>query len=263
VRKAIPWVGGKAALAKTIVPLLPEHICYCEPFAGGAAVFFAKERSRVEVLNDKNLGLVNLLRVFQRHPEAFLKELDLVVSSREWFEVCWAQPGLTDVERAARFWYRLKNCFGSQPASHSFGTHTVGTRGINPEVLREDVQAVHRRLNRVILENLDWQAVLARYDRPHTCFYCDPPYFRVKASYGPGMDLTDEDHGRLAKGLRGIRGKAILSINDHPEIRRLYAWAPVVRQIKVRYTLGLNNRTHTHKRRTFGELLVFTFTPAA
>ena len=112
MKKLVPWLGGKRALARRIAENLPTHTCYVEPFAGGASVFFVKSRSKVEVLNDKHLGLVNLFRVVQRHPEAFLAELGLVVASREWYEVCWAQPGLTDVERAARFYYRVKHTFG-------------------------------------------------------------------------------------------------------------------------------------------------------
>lgn len=93
IRKLVPWPGGKAALARTIVPLLPEHACYVEVFAGGAGVFCAKPPSPVEVLNDRNLDLVTLFRVWQRHPEAFLKELGLAVASRRWYEDWWPSPG--------------------------------------------------------------------------------------------------------------------------------------------------------------------------
>lgn len=59
----IPWVGGKRRLAGHILPLFPKHTCYVEPFAGAAALFFLKEPSKVEVLNDVNLDLITLYRV--------------------------------------------------------------------------------------------------------------------------------------------------------------------------------------------------------
>jgi len=252
VKKLVPWLGGKRALARRIAENLPTHTCYVEPFAGGASVFFVKSKSRVEVLNDKHLGLVNLFRVVQRHPDAFLAELGLVVSSREWYEACWAQPGLTDVERAARFYYRVKHTFGGKPEERSFGYGTTTTSGINPATLEADIRAIHGRLHRVTLECLDFGEVIRRYDRPHTLFYCDPPYYGL-TGYGPSLPFGREDHERLAGLLKDIRGRFLLSINDHPFIRDLYAWARI-EATRVRYTIS---RTKTG--RASRELLIRNF----
>jgi DNA adenine methylase len=254
VRKAIPWVGGKASLAKRIVALISPHTCYVEAFAGGAAVFFAKPRSAVEVLNDRNVGLITLFRVWQRHPEAFLKELGLGVSSREWYEDCWAQPGLTDVERAVRFYYRIRHTFCAKVAEKSFGYGTT-RGGISAESVREDVLRVHERLNRVYLENLSFESVFARYERPHTFFYCDPPYYKVSKLYGPGLDFEVVDHERLAGLLKGLKGAFLLSLNDHPEVRALYAWASQ-RKVKAMYSLGSNAAGSVGKAKSHGELLI-------
>lgn len=70
------WVGGKSKLCKTIIPLIPKHTCYVEPFAGAAWVFWKKEKSKVEVLNDINNELINLYRVVQNHFEEFAKHLN-------------------------------------------------------------------------------------------------------------------------------------------------------------------------------------------
>ncbi|EOS95524.1 D12 class N6 adenine-specific DNA methyltransferase [Erwinia tracheiphila PSU-1] len=71
-----PWVGGKRKLAKHLLPMLPAHTCYVEPFCGGAALFFMKEASRAEVLNDINSDIVNLYRVIQNHLEEFIKQFN-------------------------------------------------------------------------------------------------------------------------------------------------------------------------------------------
>ena len=82
----IPWMGGKRRLAKDILPLIPAHTCYVEPFVGGAAIYFMKEPSKVEVLNDINGELVNLYRVLKHHLEEFLKQFKWALHSRQMFE---------------------------------------------------------------------------------------------------------------------------------------------------------------------------------
>lgn len=67
------WVGGKFHLAKHIVPRIPEHHCYVEPFAGGAWIMFRKPQSKVEILNDINRDVVTLYRVIQKHLPEFIR----------------------------------------------------------------------------------------------------------------------------------------------------------------------------------------------
>ncbi|MRR51674.1 MAG: DNA adenine methylase [Rhodocyclaceae bacterium] len=100
----IPWIGGKSRLAKRILPLFPEHSCYVEPFAGGAALFFRKEPVDAEVLNDINGELVNLYRVVQHHLEEFVRQFKWALVSRDmygWLNITRPET-LTDVQRAAR-----------------------------------------------------------------------------------------------------------------------------------------------------------------
>lgn len=89
----VPWIGGKRRLAKHILPLLAvPHTCYVEPFAGAAAIFFAKAPSDVEVLNDINGELVNLYRVVQHHLEEFCRQFKHALVSRQMFE--WQKMAL-------------------------------------------------------------------------------------------------------------------------------------------------------------------------
>lgn len=78
----VPWIGGKSRLAKHILPLFPEHACYVEAFAGGAALFFRKDPVKAEVLNDINGDLVNLYRVVQSHLDEFIAQFRWSLSSR-------------------------------------------------------------------------------------------------------------------------------------------------------------------------------------
>jgi len=108
----IPWLGGKRRLADRLIPLFPPHECYVEVFCGGAALYFLRPApAPVEVINDINGELVNLYRVVQHHLEEFVRQFKWALSSRQVFK--WLQatppPGLTDIQRAARFFYLQLN----------------------------------------------------------------------------------------------------------------------------------------------------------
>ena len=80
----VPWLGGKRRLAKHILPLInDDHQTYVEPFAGGAAMFFMKEQSKVEVINDINSDLVNLYRVVRHHLDELIRHFRWSLISRE------------------------------------------------------------------------------------------------------------------------------------------------------------------------------------
>ena len=113
----IPWMGGKRRLADRLIPLFPPHECYVEVFAGSAALFFLRPQpAPVEVLNDINGDLVCLYRVIQNHLEEFVRQFKWSLSSRQIFE--WQKmtrpETLTDIQRAARFFYLQQHAFGRQ-----------------------------------------------------------------------------------------------------------------------------------------------------
>lgn len=96
----IPWIGGKRRLANWILPRFPEHECYVEAFAGGGALFFAKDEAKVEVLNDFDGELVNMYRVIQHHLEEFIRQFKWSLSSRqiyEWLKMTHPET-LTDIQ---------------------------------------------------------------------------------------------------------------------------------------------------------------------
>ena len=129
----IPWVGGKRRLAKHLLPLFPQHKCYVEPFCGGAALFFRKKASKVEVINDINGELINLYRVVKNHLEEFVRQFKWALSSRQIFDWQKATPTevLTDIQRAARFYYLQNMAFGAKVEGQTFGTATTAPVGIN------------------------------------------------------------------------------------------------------------------------------------
>ena len=248
------WLGGKCRLAETVVSLIPEHSCYVEPFAGAAWVLFRKPPSRVEVLNDINRDLVTLYRVVQNHLEEFVRSFKWALASRDEFERqrAAAPDTLTDIQRAARFFYLQKMCFGGRVTGQSFGYSACSPPSLNLLRIEEDLSAAHLRLARVYLEHLPYAEVIEKYDRPGTFFYVDPPYWGCESDYGKGV-FSRSDFSALQGILAGVKGKFMLSLNDVPEVRELFKGFNI-EPVTLMYSTGVA-RKEAH------ELLISNYEP--
>jgi len=248
----LAYIGGKCKLSKTIISMIPEHRAYCEAFAGAGWVFFRKEPSRYETINDLDSDLVTFYRVVQNHLEEFLRQFKWLLSSREWFEDWKRQQeagGLTDIQRAARYYYVQRHSFGGRVRARAFGASQLRPPRINLLRIEEEMSDVHLRLARVTIENLPWQEFLKRYDKPQTFFYLDPPYFQAPY-YAHNLELADykEMTGILAK----IKAKFILSINDLPEMRETFGGFKI-KPVTLKYSASKDGWT------TGKELLITNF----
>jgi DNA adenine methylase len=249
----IPWIGGKRRLADRLIPLFPPHDCYVEVFAGGAALYFLRQPAQCEVINDVNGDLVNLYRVVQHHLEEFVRQFKWAISSRQVFKWLQDQPTepLTDIQRAARFYYLQQHAFSARVDGQSFGTSTTGPV-VNLCRIEESLSAAHLRLAGTTIENLPWAECVARYDRPHTFFYMDPPYWQTE---GYGVDFPFAEYEAMAEKLRRLQGRAMVSINDHPDIRRVFEGFEVL-DLDIIYSVGNGRTTPKESRR---ELVITNF----
>jgi DNA adenine methylase len=217
----LAYLGGKNRVARKIISLIPEHTSYCEPFCGGAQVFFHKAPSKVEILNDLNDDIFNFLRICQQHHEELVRYLHFAIVSRRWFDLFEKTPPetMTDVQRAARFFFLQKNCYGGLIVRRNFAASVQDGSNYNPEALPELLRKAHERLLHVQLECLPYQDILRKYDRPFTFFYLDPPYFN-KPFYK--FNFAEKDYVELAERLSKLKGRFLLSLNDAPEIRCIF-----------------------------------------
>lgn len=254
----VPWMGGKRRLADRLIPLFPPHECYVEVFAGGAALFFLRPQAApVEVLNDINGDLVCLYRVVQNHLEEFVRQFKWALSSRQIFE--WQKmtrpETLTDIQRAARFFYLQHHAFGGRVSGQSFGTATTGP-AINLLRIEENLSAAWQRLAGTYVENLPWLECAERYDRPHTFHYMDPPYWDTQG-YGVGFPFGEYE--RMAAFMRRCKGKVMVSINDHPDIREAFVGFHM-EQLDITYSVGNQRRGASEKSR---ELVIMNWEPSS
>ena len=220
-RSPLSYIGGKNRLAKRVIEIFPKHTTYVEAFAGGAQVFFRKEPSKVEVLNDLDHEIVNFYRVCQQHYEELLRYFRFAVVSREWFDLFkkTVPETLTDIQRAARHLYLLRNCFASLVRNPVYHRNVVQPPSFNLAGLPELIENAHKRLERVQIECAPYEEVVRRFDRPTTLFYLDPPYWgRELYRY----NLGEADFEKMADLLGKIKGKFVLSLNDLPEVRKVF-----------------------------------------
>lgn len=255
VKPVAPWIGGKSLLAKTIIDKIKKipHVCYAEPFIGMGGVFLRRPTmAKSEVINDYNKEVSNFFRILQRHYVPFMEMMRFQITTRTEFDrLSNTKPEtLTDLERAARFLYLQKTCFGGKPNTPSYGVSKTGPARFDITKLAPMLEDLHTRLTRVVIECLPYEQFIERYDSKDTLFYLDPPYYNCEDYYGHGM-FGKEDFIRIKTLLKGLQGHFIMSLNDVPEIREIYRDFNI-EEVKTKYSLAGKSRQN----KSVGEVLI-------
>lgn len=233
------YIGGKRALAKILTPKIEAvpHSLYCEVFMGMGGVFFRRTaRPKVEAINDRSNDVSTFFRVLQRHYQAFLDTIRWQITSRADFErLARTDPDtLTDLERSARFLYLQKLSFGGKVAGRTYGISTGAPAKFDVTRLVPLLEATHERLGGVYIERLPWQGFIERWDRPYALFFLDPPYWGVEGYYGKAM-FDRAEYVQLSEALKRLQGRFIMTLNDVPEVRRIFGWAQI-EPVRLTYT---------------------------
>jgi len=239
------YMGGKSRLVRTIAPIInaTPHECYCEPFCGAAWILFGKDKhvSKSETINDADGELVSFFRVLQNHYLYFIDQYRNAIVSRQIYE--WERmkrpETLTDIQRAARYYYLQRLAFGGKVVGRSFGYGTGSRPRLDIDGIAEKLTEAHRRLCDVVIEKLDGIDCIQRYDRPKTLFFVDPPYCEAA---GYAVPFPVERYAELAETLKHIKGKFLLTINNHPHARKVFGGFQC-QELKTRYSVMRDKRT--------------------
>ncbi len=223
MKTPISYYGGKQKLAATIVKLIPEHNLYCEPFIGGAAVFFAKPPSNVEVINDTNKEMINFYRMVQTDFVSLEKEVQISLHSRDIHRratVVYQNPDMfSELKRAWAVWVLAAQSFASgldKDWGYDIKKPTTSKKVANKrEGFTEDYAI---RLQMVQIECTDALRIIRSRDTKDAFFYCDPPYYNSNCGHYDGYSL--EDFEALLKLLSGIEGKFLLSSYPSPILKQ-------------------------------------------
>jgi len=236
-----PWPGGKRALKKILLTLIPQHEIYAEVFAGSAKLLFAKEPSGLEVMNDLNGDVTNFFRVVKHRPAELAERFEIECIHAGRFRELRNQaiPDQTnELDRALRFAYLVWYSFGAK-GEHFARLSAKSPRPRRPlDRVRDLLRETAARLARVLIEQRDFAEILARYDSPGTFFYLDPPYvaFQSNGRYEP---LAPERREQMFAAMAKLKGSFLLSFDDHKEVRALARkYGFETRKVGVIYTLA-------------------------
>ena len=209
-------------MAHNIVPLIPKHMVYVEPFAGSCAVLFKKPYPNLtnalhymEVINDTNKDLINFFTVLRDNGEALCEKLALTLYSEEERRRAKVIEG-DELERARRYYVRVMTGFGNVP-------HAGWKRGFKDQNFAmtwyNKVNALPQyidRMRHVAIACDDALKVMDQFDSPQTLFYLDPPYINTDQQQYKGY--TREHYEQLLDKMQQMQGACLLSNYPQPDI---------------------------------------------
>ena len=210
----ITYYGGKQTMSKLIISLIPDHNLYCEPFVGGGAVFFAKEPSPVEVINDLNGDVVNFYQVCKQEFSKLNKLIQATPHSRklhsEAATILKNAKEKDNIKRAWAFWVQTNMSFSAR----IFGGYAFErkTNGVSKAIFNKKqvfTSEICNRLDLVDIECNDALKVIQSRDTRDSFFYIDPPYFNSDMGHYGGY--SENDFRNLLEVLSEIEGKFLLS----------------------------------------------------
>lgn len=232
---AFGYYGGKFSHLDFLLPLLPTTIThFCEPFGGSAAILINRPPAPVETYNDLDSEVGNFFTCLRDRSDELIRLTSLTPFSREELvKACRPEPGLSDIERARRFFIRARQTRTglAQTSSEGRWAHCVLTSraGMAGAVSRwlgsvEALPEIVQRLQRVQIENAPAIEVIRRYDSKSTLFYCDPPYPHEARgdSKAYGYEMTNREHEELAEVLKCVKGLVAVSGYRCALMDRLY-----------------------------------------
>lgn len=214
MKTPISYYGGKQNLISTIIPLMPNHNTYVEPFVGGGAVFWSKPKSDVEVINDYNRELINFYECVQNEFVELEKMVRISLHSRSLHSdatVIYNNPHMfSRIKRAWAVWVLSAQSFSSM-LDGSFGYDKLrGTTSQKIANKRESFTIdLSIRMQNVQVENTDALRIIRSRDYVDAFHYCDPPYFNSDCGHYDGY--SREDFEALLKTLSAIEGKFLMS----------------------------------------------------
>lgn len=222
IRELTGWHQGKTRMAKKILPHIPPHLVYVEPFCGSSAVMFAKPvplgistGKYVEVINDTNDDLMNLYSQAQLHTDEFLKIVNSLTYSKKIFDhaydVCAGHIQGNKMQRAVAFYVMITQGFAYMEFS-GWGRAVTSNKASTWSIRRDDLQRTLDRIKLTVLDCVDYSQCIDKWDSAHSFFYIDSPYPEThNGSKSDRVVFTVDDMKNLINKLDNLAGSFIMS----------------------------------------------------
>jgi len=216
-------IGSKRQLVPKILKLIPQHTIYVEPFIGGGSVYFAKPPSRKEYINDLDKNIIEGYRLLKDAPseEELLKDAVKKVGNTKIKKISDEtvrriqafinKPAKTKAQKLLKKLYLSRNTFGFRNKGFIYNPSTHYSK-------IRDIELYKERLKNTTILSEDYKTVIKKTDSKDTFFYLDPPYEDSDKLYEHDSINMEE----MSNILRNIKGKFLMSINDSPNIRRIF-----------------------------------------
>lgn len=221
IPRILHYPGSKWSMTNWIISHFPEHKTYLEPFFGSGAIFFNKQPSDIETINDLDSSVVNLFKVIRDRSEELAEKILWTPLSREEYYKAYEAHSGDELEDARRFLVRCWQAIGAKTSDRTGWRSLISSNGPDTakewSKLPEKIMIVANRLKEAQIENQSAEKLLERYKRKEVLVYADPPYIietRTKRHYK--HEMTIEDHIRLLNILDEHPGPVILSGYSHP-----------------------------------------------
>lgn len=208
----ITYYGGKLNMLQHILPLIPEHRIYTETFFGGGAVFFAKDKSESEIINDLNAMVMNFYEVCRTDFDNLKAKIEATLFSRATYSVAntiYRMPHLFDkLQQAWAFYVATNMGFGCRIGSWGFDKYGKRVKAFRNKKLQFD-ETILKRLEKTQIEHVDACRILELYNVKDAFHYVDPPY--IDSHQGHYEGYSKEYYVRLLDALSRVEGMFLLS----------------------------------------------------
>lgn len=203
--------GGKSRLKKEIVDNYfiknYQNMIYVEPFVGGGSIFFYKDKSKEEIINDKDNNIIIIYRGIKKYNSDIIENIINNTYTKKEFEIVRDYEPKNSFEKFIKTFILFRTSFYALLKSYS-----------NRSKISANLNCYKERMKKVKIYNKDYKYIIDKFDSPNTFFYLDPPYEKSKGLY-ENFNLPIVDMFNI---LSNIKGKFLLSYNYSEEAIKLF-----------------------------------------
>lgn len=257
VQPPLRYPGSKFRASKHIMPYIKEvnHTEYREPFFGGGAIFFVKNKADINWINDIDSQLITTYQVISdiNKCEELLNRLEDIKIDKESFNQLRDWEPKSEIDIAFKYFVINRTSYSGIMNKPNFGFHP--TKSVQPHKWPERIKKASEKLRNTQITNLHFRDIITEPSNNEVLLFLDPPYYKADQKRAYRHSFLEKDHQELLELLKCTNFKFCLTYDDCPEIRELYSWANINQKEWMYHTANSNNTT----RKKGSELIITNY----